>query len=121
MIRSTAFILLSTLAATPVLAQAPTDLSYAPSARGNVVGGGGASLAGGGEDMTITYSRGGAGGGASYEQLGRVASFAGTPGDGPYLTYGAPVATDPGRNAWLIGGGDNAQIVYVDPTVRRRR
>jgi hypothetical protein len=121
MIRSTAFIILGTLAAMPAMAQAPTDLSNAPVARGNVVGGGGATMSGGGDDMTITYSRSGAGGGARFEQLGQPTTFARSAGDDAYMGYEAPSADPPGRNAWLLGGGENAQVVYSDPTAGRRR
>ena len=84
---------------------------------GNVVGGGSATISGGGGDMVITYSTGGAGGGgAVHSPSGRPARFAGSHGDGPlveYLTRAVPAG--PGREAWLIGGGDNAEVVYVRP------
>jgi len=86
---------------------------------GNVVGGGGASIRGGGEDITITYSTGGAGGGTRYEQLGRTVTFAGNSGGNPSWTYGPPRASNPGLEAWLIGGGDDSQVVYVSPRQRR--
>jgi len=77
------------------------------------VGGGIATLSGGGEDATITYSAGGAGGGMAFHaQPGRAASFAGTDGDGPVVRYSAPADANPGREAWLVGGGDNAEVVY---------
>ncbi len=37
---------------------------------------------------------------------------AGTHGDGPVVQYSAPADTNPGREAWLVGGGDNAEVVY---------
>ena len=79
---------------------------------GNVVGGGGATLSGGGGDMAIIY---GAGGGSGVlTQSGRLAGFAGGHGEGglqvEYLT--PAVSADPGREAWLLGGGDNAEVVY---------
>ena len=86
---------------------------------GNVVGGGGASMSGGGGDRTITYSTAGAGGGARYEQLGRSVTFAGNSGGNPSWTYGPAPASDPGREAWLTGGGDDAQVVYATPYQRR--
>jgi hypothetical protein len=86
---------------------------------GNVVGGGGASINGGGEDITLTYSGGGAGGGARYEQLGRGVTFAGNSGDSPSWTYGPAAASDPGLEAWMIGGGDDRQVAYVSPYQRR--
>ena len=80
------------------------------------IGGGSATLSGGGDDMTITYSAGGAGGGmAFHSQSGRAARFAGTDGDGPVVEYSAPADTNPGREAWLLGGGDNAEAVYTLP------
>jgi len=113
MIRNTLFasaIVLGT--ATAALAQAPRDGSAA-ALGGNVVGGGYATLSGGGDNATVTYSTGGAGGGMTFhEQAGRAARFAGTQGDGPTVEYTAPADTNPGREAWLLGGGDNAEVVY---------
>jgi hypothetical protein len=100
--------LMAALAVAPVAARAET---------GNVVGGGGATISGGGSDMVITYSTGGAGGGGTtHSQSGRSARFAGSHGDGPLMEYLSPaVPADPGREAWLIGGGDNVEVVYVWP------
>ena len=119
--------ILAAVAAFPLTAQAqapPTErTSTLPKQIGNVVGGGSATLAGGSDDMRITYSAGGAGGGGvSPVQSGRLATFAGTDGDGPRWNYGA-LTTDGngGREAWLTGGGDNAQVVYSDPAPARRR
>jgi hypothetical protein len=110
MVRSStaAFASLAVLAA---LAAAP------PAARaeaGNVVGGGGATMSGGSDNMTITYSTGGAGAGSGVlSQSGRLARFAGSHGDGALVEYLTPaVPADPGREAWLLGGGDNAEVVY---------
>ena len=129
MARSTAFaslVLLAGLAATPALAQAPSDLAYRPAQAGsaqggNVVGGGVASLSGGGDDWVLTYSRGGAGGGASFDRPGRVATFAGNDGDKPTWTYGAPAETSPGREAWMLGGGDDSTVTYANPAGGRQR
>jgi hypothetical protein len=71
--------------------------------------------AGGGDDQQITYSLGGAGGGASFVQSGRLVTFAGSDGDGPQWNYGAAQDSNPGREAWMIGGGDNTTVVYVSP------
>ena len=30
-------------------------------------------------------------------------------------TRAAPADTNPGREAWLLGGGDNAEVVYIRP------
>ncbi len=103
------------LAAGAAQAQAPRD-GTAAALDGKVVGGGIATLSGGGDDATITYSTGGAGGGMTFHsQSGRLAHFAGTQGDGPVVQYSAPANTNPGREAWLLGGGDNAEVVYIRP------
>ena len=76
------------------------------------VGGGSATISGGGDDMQITYSAGGAGGGmATHSQSGRVARFAGS-NDGLQVEYLTPVPANPGPAARLVGGGDNAEVVY---------
>jgi hypothetical protein len=105
MIRSTAFASLAILAA---LATAP---QAARAEVGNVVGGGGAELTGGSDDMRITYNSSGAGGGARYEQIGRSVTFAGNSGGNPVWTYGPAPAGSPGRAVRLIGGGDDTQVV----------
>ncbi|TCZ64370.1 hypothetical protein [Roseicella aquatilis] len=118
MARSTtlsAFALLAGLATGPAWAQAPSDLARPAILGGNVAGGGIASLAGGGLDRQITYSRRGAGGGASFERPGRIASFAGNSGGSPYWTYGAASEAAPGREAWMVGGGEDIGVVYADP------
>ncbi len=106
MVRSTAFAslaLLAALAAAPLAARAEA---------GNVVGGGGATLSGGGDDMRITYSTGGAGaGGGVLTQSGRLARFAGN-NDGLQVEYLAPAPADTGREARLVGGGGDAEVVY---------
>ena len=81
---------------------------------GNVVGGGGATIYGGGDDMAIIYSTGGAGGGSGVlTQSGRLARFAASHGDGSLVEYLTPaVPADPGREAWLLGGGENTEVVY---------
>jgi hypothetical protein len=116
MVRNTLFATLIALgAAGAAQAQAPRDGSAAALA-GNVVGGGVATLSGGGDNATVTYSTGGAGGGMTFHsQAGRAARFAGTQGDGPVVEYSAPADTNPGREAWLLGGGDNAEVVYSRP------
>jgi hypothetical protein len=78
----------------------------------SVVGGGAATISGGGDDRTITYSTGGAGAGMTFHsQPGRLArptgSFTGTA-----VEYLEPAPSAPGREAWLLGGGDDAQVVY---------
>ncbi len=84
----------------------------AHSEAGNVVGGG-ATIYGGGDDMAIIYSTGGAGGGGVLTQAGRLARFAAGHGDGSLVEYLTPaVPADPGREAWMLGGGDNAEVVY---------
>ena len=79
------------------------------------IGGGAATISGGGGDMVITYATGGAGGGSALQaQPGRIARFASGQGEGgPRLEYLTPApAADPGREAWMVGGGDNAEVVY---------
>ena len=76
------------------------------------VGGGSATLSGGGDDMAITYSTGGAGGGmATHSQSGRLARFAGS-NDGLQVEYLTSAPANPGPSARLVGGGDNAEVVY---------
>ena len=78
------------------------------------IGGGSATISGGGDDMAITYSTGGAGGGSAFQtQSGRLARFASGQGEGgPRLEYLTPAPSEPGRVAWMVGGGDNAEVVY---------
>ena len=114
MVRNTAFAslaILAAVAASPLAARAEA---------GNVVGGGAATIAGGGDDMAITYSTGGAGGGGGpLAQSGRVARFAGSHGDGSLVEYLTPApSADTGREAWLIGGGDNSEVTYTSSTRR---
>ena len=76
------------------------------------IGGGSATLSGGGDNATITYSAGGAGGGmATHSQSGRLARFAGN-SDGPQVEYLTPALSNPGPSARLVGGGDDAEVVY---------
>jgi hypothetical protein len=98
-------------------AQAPLDgRGRAPADGGVVMGGGGASMYGGGEDMTISYARGGAGGGSALlSQMPRMAAVGnGRMGAGSALTpeYIEPERAPPGREAWMVGGGDDAAVVY---------
>ena len=80
---------------------------------GNIVGGGGATISGGGDNMAIIYSAGGAGGGSGVlTQSGRLAGFAGSHGDGQLVEYLTPAPAGPGREAWMVGGGDNAEVVH---------
>ena len=77
------------------------------------IGGGSATIAGGGDDLTVTYSSGGAGAGMTFHsQSGRLARFAGTHGDGSLVEYLTPASANPGPSARLVGGGDNAEVVY---------
>ncbi len=76
------------------------------------IGGGSATISGGGDDMTITYSTGGAGGGMAFNsQSGRLARFAGN-SDGAQVEYLTSAPANPGPSARLVGGGDNAEVVY---------
>ena len=108
------FALALALAAGAARAQAPLDGNAASD--GNVVGGGGATISGGGDNMQSTYSTGGAGGGGAVRtQVPRLAAVTnGRVGAGNALTpeYMEPERAGPGREAWLLGGGDNAEVVY---------
>jgi hypothetical protein len=99
-------------------AQAPDTDGRIPGG-GAVLGGGlAAAIVGGGDDMVVVYGQAGAGGGAAgWSQAGRTALFVATDGDGPRVEYGVPPATPSrsGREAWLLGGGDDAQVVYGRP------
>ncbi len=107
-------IALATLLATGLTAGAAQ--AQTPSGTdGNVVGGASAMMTGGGEDRTIHYNQLGAGGGAERSQVGRLARFVGGHGDGPQVEYLTPTAIETGREAWLVGGGDNAEVVYSRP------
>ena len=76
------------------------------------VGGGSTTISGGGDDMAITYSTGGAGGGmATHSQSGQLARFAGS-NDGLQVEYLTSAPANPGPFARLVGGGDNAEVVY---------
>ncbi len=76
------------------------------------IGGGSATLSGGGDNATITYSAGGAGGGMAFHaQSGRLARFAGS-SDGAQVEYLTSAPANPGPSARLVGGGDNAEVVY---------
>ncbi len=76
------------------------------------IGGGSVTISGGGDDMAITYSAGGAGGGMTlHSQSGRLARFAGS-NDGLQVEYLTPAAANPGPSARLVGGGDIADVVY---------
>lgn len=100
---------------TAARAQAPVAGSFAhlPADTGNAVGGGGsATIIGGGDNLAITYGGAGAGGGGGPGQAGWPARFTGTDGDGLQVAHPAPLPTGPGRDARLVGGGDNLEVVY---------
>ena len=102
-----------------VLGAAGAAQAQAPSTwGGNVVGGGLAgTLHGGGDNAQVVYAQPGAGGGGGMHlmQTGRSARFAGSDGGSPKFEYGPPAATDAGREAWVTGGGDDAQVAYGRP------
>ncbi len=106
-----AALLATGLAAGAAHAQAPSAWG------GNVVGGGLAgTLQGGGADAQVTYAQPGAGGGGMHlTQAGRLGRFVGSDGGGPKFEYGPPAAADAGREAWVTGGGDDAQVTYGRP------
>ena len=94
------------LASLFALALAGAAQAYSPA------GGGSATLSGGGDDMAIAYSAGGAGGGmATHSQSGRLARFTGS-NDGLQVEYLTSAPANPGPSARLVGGGDNAEVVY---------
>ncbi len=98
-------------------AQAPDAAGGVPGG-GSIVGGGlSGMLIGGGDNARVVYAQPGAGegGGMQQVQAGRTARFAGSDGSGPMFEYGAPAATDAGREAWVSGGGDDAQVTYGRP------
>ncbi|MBW8269838.1 hypothetical protein [Caldovatus aquaticus] len=98
-------------------AQAPEAGFRGPErgAAGNIVGGGVATIHGGGDEMVILYSATGAGAGAELAQPGRVAHLTGGAGDGPEVVYLRPETVRLGREAWVTGGGDEMQVVYTSP------
>jgi hypothetical protein len=110
-----AALLAAGLAAGAAQAQAPHSATgWMPGGGGNVVGGGlGATLFGGGDDAVVVYGGTGAGGGAAgLAQPVPPARVAGNHGDGPQVEYLAPAGAGLGREAWVTGGGDDAQVVY---------
>jgi hypothetical protein len=81
----------------------------------NILGGSSATISGGGDDLTITYNTGGAGGGSTFlMQPGQEGRIVGN-SDGAQIQYLTPAPAGPGREAWLVGGGDDAKVVYVRP------
>ena len=106
-----ATLLATGLAAGAAQAQAPL------ASGGNVVGGGlSAMLLGSGDNAQVVYGQPGAGGGGTYlVQTGRPARFAGSHGDGLQVEYATPAPAAAGREAWLTGGGDDAELAYGRP------
>jgi len=104
----------------PACAQAPLS-GDAPALAGNIVGGGSATISGGGDEMVITYSEGGAGGGSIWTQVPRLAQGRNTDSGGLSIQYLEPERAPAGREAWLVGGGDGIEVVYADPMPGRRR
>jgi hypothetical protein len=96
-------------------AQAPDTTGFAVPATGNVVGGGGATIVGGGDNTTILYSGTGAGPGGTIQAQAPRLARARNGYHGLSVEYLEPETAPPGREAWMVGGGDNAQVVYSDP------
>jgi hypothetical protein len=115
--RAAAFILGLTAGAGLAQAQPVERFGHgAQTGAGNVVGGGFAMLQGGGDNMTITYGAGGGGSGRGDPvQSGRFARLNSGMGAGPEVEYAEPSPTGGGREAWLTGGGDEAQVIYAPP------
>ena len=117
MFRNTLFASVIALgAAGAAQAQAPDSNGLAvPATTGNTVGGASATIVGGGDNLVILYSGTGAGRGGSLQaQAPRLARARNGYG-GVSVDYLEPETAPPGREAWMVGGGDNAQVVYSDP------
>jgi len=118
MIRNVLFaslIALGTAGAGAAQAQAPDTTGRTPIG-GPVVGGGNATIVGGGDNMVITYATGGAGEGhAVLAQPPRLARARNGTAGSMSVEYLEPETARPGREAWLVGGGDNAEVVYRNP------
>ncbi len=96
-------------------AQAPDTTGLAVPAAGGAVGGNAATMVGGGDNTVVLYSGAGAGpGGALQAQAPRLARARNGYGS-LSVDYLEPETAPPGREAWMVGGGDNAQVVYGDP------
>jgi hypothetical protein len=120
MIRNALFASLITLAAAAGVAQAqaPDTTGRVPPSAGNAVGGGAATIAGGGDDMQITYASGGAGANGSAApraQPPRLARARNGTNGSMSVDYLEPETARPGREASLVGGGEDAQVVYRRP------
>jgi hypothetical protein len=95
-----------------------TDIpGQAPGAAGAVMGGGAAAISGGGDNMAIEYSQPGAGAGAGrvFAQVPRLARALNTTTGGIAVEYLEPERATAGAEAWLVGGGDNAEVVHRRP------
>ncbi len=118
MFRDTVFafvIALGVAGAGTAQAQAPDTTGSAAPAAGNTVGGGAATIVGGGDNLAIFYSSGGAGpGGAVQTQAPRLARARNGYG-GVAVEYLEPETAPAGREAWVVGGGDNTEVVYSNP------
>ncbi len=102
------------LAAGAAQAQAPRDGSAA-ALDGNVVGGGSATIVGGGDNTTILYSGTGAGPGGTIQAQAPRLARARNGYARISVEYLEPETAPAGREAWLLGGGDNAEVVYSRP------
>ena len=87
-----------------------------PAGAGNVVGGGVARLLGGGDNSVVLREATG------QAQAGRAARLGTTGGGHAEVTYTEPAPPGArGRDAMLLGGGDDSVIIYRDATPARRR
>ena len=68
-------------------------------------------------NLAALYERQGRHGEAEplYREALRLGRFAGSDDGSPKFEYGPPAATDAGREAWVTGGGDDAQVTYGRP------
>jgi len=115
MIRSMLFASVIALSASAAQAQAPDLGGRDDVIGGNIVGGVVATISGSGDNMVIQYSDRGAGpGGAIAMQVPRLARGRNDT-DGLAVEYLQPEPAPAGREAWVTGGGDNAQLVYRNP------
>jgi hypothetical protein len=98
-------------------AQAPDAAGRVLVAAGNFVGGGAAAtIAGGDDDQVITYATGGAGGaGVPLAQPPRLARARNGTNGSIQVEYLEPETARPGHAAWLVGGGEDQEVVYRDP------
>ena len=116
MVRNALFASLIALgAAGAAQAQAPDTTGLSVPATGNAVGGAAATIIGGGDNTTIFYSGGGASRGGALQAPAPRPARARNGYGGVSVEYLEPETAPPGREAWMVGGGENARVVYTRP------